>query len=348
VSTGFTSRILNGIAGDPAVFVINNQSSEGILFDSGDLSQISHKELLKVRVVLISHTHIDHFIGFDRLIRVNIPHHRLIEVVGPAGIVGNVCGKLAAYTWNLLEPNQVIYRVHEVLETGEVRTYEISNSSGFAPKKVLITPSVSDAIDIPLLRKDVRVSACVLDHGVPVCAYSVRVDDFDAISKDALSRENLEPGPWISELLERKRTNTLSDHNDIRGLNLTSRQLASKIIEKRRGQKISYVTDVSFSKGNVSKLLNFLQETTVLICETNYRHEHRLKALEKKHLTTKQAALLAAASGSISLEVFHVSAIYHDDPEGSVAEASEFLMAFRQLSHSDLKNAIIAECEGTP
>ena len=61
-------QLVNGLSGDPAVYAQIGQTGESILFDAGSLDALSNRELLKIRVVAISHTHVDHFIGFDKLI----------------------------------------------------------------------------------------------------------------------------------------------------------------------------------------------------------------------------------------------------------------------------------------
>ena len=52
-------------------------------FDLGDLSSITNSELLKISHVFISHTHIDHFIGFDRLLRTVFGRAKTLTIFGP-------------------------------------------------------------------------------------------------------------------------------------------------------------------------------------------------------------------------------------------------------------------------
>lgn len=64
---------------------------------------MSAGELLRVSDVFVSHTHIDHFIGFDRLLRIVFGSDKVIRLYGPEGFIRNVEGKLAGFTWNLVD-----------------------------------------------------------------------------------------------------------------------------------------------------------------------------------------------------------------------------------------------------
>ena len=56
----------------------------------------------------------DHFIGFDHLLRIFLARELHLDLFGPPGIIANVRGKLAGYTWNLIESYPFTLTVHEV------------------------------------------------------------------------------------------------------------------------------------------------------------------------------------------------------------------------------------------
>ena len=76
-------HLVNGRFGDPALYVEMLHRKGALLFDMGDLSPLSARDLLRVSHVFVSHMHIDHFIGFDALLRVSVGREKRVEMVGP-------------------------------------------------------------------------------------------------------------------------------------------------------------------------------------------------------------------------------------------------------------------------
>src|SRR6059058_3879313 len=78
-------RLVNGRFGDPALFVEMLHRREALLFDAGDLSVLSARDLLRIGHLFVSHMHMDHFIGFDALLRVHVGREKTIRVAGRRG-----------------------------------------------------------------------------------------------------------------------------------------------------------------------------------------------------------------------------------------------------------------------
>jgi ribonuclease Z len=334
--------LINGVSGDPAVYSCATQSSDAVLFDAGSLEDISNRELLKVRVVAISHTHVDHFIGFDRIIRVNIPHFRTIEVVGPKNIQLNVMSKLRAYTWNLLEPGQINYIVHEVSEGSCVRTFRISNDQNFEPQEISTQNQVGQRVKIPLQNiSSFELYASILDHGTPVLAFCKQLPDSLTVDKPSLQKSGFVAGPWIAELQRNAIENRLEGSIDINGQSVPSQQLAKTLLRPRKGDNVLYVTDILFNNKNLRAIETLCNGNGIghFVCEANYRNEDRQKAFSKSHLTTKQAALIAATIKAKEFIIFHVSNIYAGSIEISSAESSSLFETYSLLSAEALHSA---------
>lgn len=93
---------LNGVFGDPTLFVWETNGHNAILLDCGDLSRLATRQLLKVSHLFLSHCHMDHFFGFDQLLRAHMGADKTVTIVGPPETSRRVAGKLASYTWNLI------------------------------------------------------------------------------------------------------------------------------------------------------------------------------------------------------------------------------------------------------
>jgi len=76
----------------------------------------------------------------------------------------------------------------------------------------------------------------------------------------------------------------------------------------RSGRKFSFITDTAFKPG----LDNFVEGSDMLICEGMFTEELSQSAREKKHLTAKQAALIASRAGVKKLGLIHYSPRYSD------------------------------------
>lgn len=143
--------------------------------------------------------------------------------------------------------------------------------------------------------KDWLLEAIPVKHGIPTLAYSFRQKDAVKINLDYTKKFGLTKHPLLGKLQK-------GETIEWKGKKITP----EKGTYTKPGKKITYITDTLL----FPELIDFSKESDVLICEASFMNEHREMAIEKQHLTTGQAGMLAEKSGSSELYVFHVSPRY--------------------------------------
>jgi len=304
----FYMRLINGPFEDPCLFVSFAFEKTAFLFDLGETHKLSAKELLKVSHIFVSHTHIDHFIGFDRLLRIVLGRNKTIKFYGPPGFIGNVEGKLNSYTWNLIKDHSLILDVVEVHPT-------VVKNKVFSCKKGLL-PGIDHA-DRPFDRQIVKaprfsVYSDFLDHKIPSLGFRMEERFHVNMRKEKMDALALPPGPWINRfkqaLFENQDPNTTFFVTDQQHFPLG--ELTEQIACITPGQKIAYITDVVYNENTRQRMVRLAKGVNVLFIESAFRHEDQSMAAQKYHLTTVQAGRIAREAGVDSLQVFHFSTRY--------------------------------------
>ena len=317
----FQHRLLNQPFGDPALYVRLSGEKKALLIDLGDVSCLEPAKLLKVEDVFASHTHIDHFIGFDHLLRLNLARDKTIRIFGPPGIIKNIKGKLAGYTWNLVGEYPFII---EAVEIGAraLKKVRFICAERFKPRKAETAPSTAPLIDI---HPHYAVQALRLDHRIPSIAYSMEERFHININKDRLDSLGLTVGIWLRDLKDAIWAGRPDDFI-VRidgGTEMPLGELTREIATITKGQKIVYVSDCRGTAANLKKIIDFARGADLLFCEAAFLDRDRDKAFERGHLTAKQAGFAAREAGVANLQVFHFSPRYETAPGLLYQEAQQ-------------------------
>jgi ribonuclease Z len=301
------SRLGGGKLGDPSLFIDIVDRKRGILFDCG-LNNFSHASLRKVSDLFISHTHIDHFIGFDTLLRLNLAEAKTLHIYGPPGIQQNVSGKLQGYTWNICQSLQLTIVVHEILPEHIIST-ELKSSRGFE----IIQTKKYPKSEILLDTGEFSISYIQLNHKTPSFGYSFLEVDRLNVQKDALYALGLEPGSWIATLKTQAHDPEAKDTLLYVGKNTyTIGYLSQKLLVRKKGIKITYLTDFILDQEYLDDIARFAWESDILFCEAAFSEQDREKAIRTYHLTAKEAGVLARTAHVKHLFLFHFSRRYQD------------------------------------
>ncbi len=309
----FHPRLVNSQFADPGLYIPFIFEKCAILFDAGELHSLSNRDILKTEHVFVSHTHMDHFSGFDRCLRLCLGRDKILHVYGPEGFLKNMEGKLAAYSWNLVGQYENSFTVRGAEICAEhIRIQDYPCRNRFVPEKAAVTLPFDGFL---LQKQSFSVSAAILDHGIPCLAFCLRENFHVNIIREKLDQLNLEPGPWLKDfkqaLFEKRPVESLfqipcQEHPRTFVLG----ELAENIAIISAGQKIGYVTDAVFSPDNIRKITDLIKDADHLFIEAAFLDADRDMAFQKYHLTARQAGLLAGQARAKHFTLFHFSPRY--------------------------------------
>lgn len=332
MGNSFRPFLVNNLFGDPALYVALAWERRALLFDLGDVSGLSAGLLLKITDVFVSHAHVDHFVGFDHLLRVVLGRQKGVRLFGPAGFIDHVAGKLQGYTWNLVEDYSLSLEVAEV-HPDHMQLARFACPEGFQRRDEPIARPFNGVI---LEEPQFLVRAALLDHRIPCLGFALEEKVHLNVDRARLDALGLPVGPWLMDVKRAIRAGA-PDEQPIRVVwteagdrHERSRplgELRQEIIRESPGQKLVYVTDVSFSPENAKKVIQLAANADLLYCEAGYPERDRERAACRYHLTAGQAGYLAAEAAARNLAVFHFSPKYRDCPGELLDEA---MTAFRR------------------
>lgn len=333
----FHPRLINDPFSDPGLFIPFLFEKRALMFDLGDLSSLSSKDLLKVSHVFVTHTHMDHFIGFDTLLRTLLGRDKTLHLFGPPDFFQHVEGKLAGYTWNLVSEyeNDLILKVNEV-HPDKIYTKTYICQDRFQPKKAPSSRLFSGNL---LEEPSFSVHGVLLDHRIPCLGLALIENFYVNIIKEGLKELGLPVGAWLNRF-KAAIYQEEDPHSDFvvtweekgkatREKRFLLGELTKKIARISPGQKIVYITDVAESIENSRKIIELAKGANHLFIEAVFLDSEKDMALKKYHLTAREAGELAGKAGVKSLQLFHFSPRYKhraDDLETEAKDAYERIL----------------------
>ncbi|MBI5196633.1 MAG: MBL fold metallo-hydrolase [Nitrospirae bacterium] len=313
----FHARLVNGPFEDPGLYVRLLRESRAFLFDAGFTANLSARDILKVSDIFISHTHVDHFIGFDNILRLHLRKEEPMRLYGPEGFLDRIEGKLKGYTWNLIGDYPLI------IEAAEINEKTVTKARFRTQNSFKRENTASASFDGVLLKDSFfKVEAAVLDHQIPCLAFSMEEDYHINIDKAELNKLDLPVGQWLGELKQAIRDGAADRVFKINDKQFNFSEL-KYIANITRGQKLSYVVDTIGTEENMKKIIDLAKGSDVLYIEAYFLDRDDDRAKERYHLTAKEAGRIAREAGAGRLEVFHFSPKYTDVPGEIVKEAEE-------------------------
>jgi len=333
----FRPRLLNGQTGDPALLLSLRWQGRALLFDLGRIDRVPAGLLLPVEAIFVSHTHMDHFMGFDQLLRLFLAREATLRLYGPPGLADCVAGKLAGYVWNLTDDYTFTFEVTEI-GAGETRTWRFAARRRFEREPLgEARPFHGVVLSDPVF----TVEAAPLDHRIVSMAYAVTERIHLNVRPDALADAGLRPGPWLNALKRAVRAGADDDTavEIAPGQRRALGDLRDRFLTITPGQKVAYVVDALFSPANVAAVVRLAAHADMFFCEAPFLEADVEQAIRRYHLTARQAGALARAAGVKRLRVFHFSPRY-EGRYGDIRTEAEAEFTGRDVHYAEL------ECRG--
>ncbi len=325
----FDPALINDPFGDPGLCVDLIFERRALLFDLGDLSKLPPRKLLRVSDVFVTHRHMDHFAGFDQLLRLLLGREKTAGIYGPPGLIDAVEHKLKAYTWNLIESYEgnLIFRVTETDSAGKLCSASFSSRTRFARSG---TKSGQTEDGLLVQEPGLQIRAAMLDHGESVLAFALEERAHINVWRNKVEAMGLAVGPWLrafkEAVLSARPDGTLirvqwrdpaKDSSAFLPLGL----LKSEIMKITSGRKIAYVVDCAFTDANAGKIVWLAKNADLLFIEATFLDADSALAKARRHLTARQAGTIARLAGVKRIVTLHHSPRYKDEGHLLIEEA---------------------------
>ncbi|MBX6313229.1 MAG: MBL fold metallo-hydrolase [Isosphaeraceae bacterium] len=310
--------LVNGSTGDPVLFIDFPGRNNALLFDAGENAALGLERLGDLEAVFITHHHVDHFIGFDRIVRANLDRDKTLRVFGPIGTIRKVYNRITSYEYPFFPFQQLVLKVHEILP-GRLRSALLEYARRFPEPEVRETSASNPVI---YETDDLSIEAEPVDHTVPCLAFALVEKPGIQPDPDRLAAGPLRPGPWVGQVLGLLRSGAPAETLvTIEGRPFPLGRLAERYFAVSSGSRSAYVTDTAWSEAARPGLLRLAHRARRLYCDSFYAQAQHEQAEKYRHMTATQAAEFARLAEVEELVLIHFATRYQGQYETLVEEA---------------------------
>lgn len=298
----FNTEVKSAQDEDISILIKVDNHSFNYLCDCGEAKSLTVKECQNINAIFISHTHIDHFVNFDTILRHQIGTKRKIIICGPKGIINQVQNRIKSYCWNLIEKDSITYEVREIHTKNKI-------------KSVVLRPplweqeNINEINDLVIFKeKGFSVYFDILDHKTDSICYLFKADDQTKIELD----DKFKAGKWISELKSAYETNNYDLLIDVHGTEHSAKELFDMITTKK-GDQVGVIMDHKVTNENHNRIKNMFYDCDKVYIECFYRDEDKEFAEKNSHSYASMSGKIMRESNVKNAIPVHFSRKYNED-----------------------------------
>lgn len=316
-----TTTIKNRIDEDICLMLNFSNHSYNYLCDCGIASDLTVKDCRDTAAIFVSHTHIDHFINFNGIVRHQLAIGRRVVVCGGRSIAKNVQCQLLSFSWDLLayDEKAVEYEVREISDTGAVDYYLLQT-----PKWELQHLRREEQVERIYENEFFFVRFALLDHGIKTVAYCFEEQPRTKLDTQALGYK---AGAWVRDLLAAYEAGDEAAIINVHGQEVAAGEMFGAL-ERKRGFSTVYVIDHAATEANFERIRQLCAGgVDELFIECYYAADDWEFAQKNNHSIAPLSGKIAREVGAKKATPVHFSRRYHEEEERARIMA-EFFTAF--------------------
>lgn len=299
----FLPEIKSEIGEDISILIKLDNYSYNFICECGDASKLTVKECQNTEAIFLSHTHIDHFINFDFILRHQLGIGRRVIICGPEGITQQVQSKIKGYQWNLIEEKSIVYEIKEIKADGQILRSEIN------PPEWEIIPLENNAAAALFQHERFQVDFTILDHKTASIAYLFKEKDRVKID---MTKSQFKGGSWIKDL-----KTAFENKEDLAPIKVGEKEYQAKdlfhLIAIKKGASLGVIMDHAANESNHEKIKALFTNCDKVFIESFYKAEDQEFAKANFHsYSTASANIMKACKVEIAIPV-HFSRKYKEE-----------------------------------
>ncbi|RVU90573.1 peptidase [Flavobacterium columnare] len=275
----FTAEIKSKIGEDISILIKPENYSYNFICECGDASDLTVKDCQNTEAIFISHTHIDHFVNFDTILRHQIGIQRRVVICGPTGITQQVQSKLKGYQWNLIAEDAIVYEVREIQNDHSISCAEIK-------PPFWNIESIDKELDYVYQNEKCTVEFVLLDHKTPSVAYLFK--EHDTVKID-LGKGQFKGGAWVNVL-----KNAYANQEDDLQITIEAVTYLAKdlyyLLELKKGHRLGVIMDHAANEANHDLIYSLFNECDTVYIESFYKAEDKEQAQQNYHSYSSESA----------------------------------------------------------